>query len=60
MGWQLLTWELWVIKMNRGFSLQLFYILDPKDKKKHIIVPRKQRVVRIDNVEDEEVPFFVD
>jgi hypothetical protein len=51
---------MWVIKMNHGFSLQLFYILDPKDKKKHIIVPRKQRVVRIDNVEDEEVPFFVD
>jgi hypothetical protein len=50
---------MWVIKMNRGFSLQLFYILDPKDKK-HNIVPRKQRVVRIDNVEDEEVPFFVD
>jgi hypothetical protein len=46
---------------------QSFYIFDLKDKKKHIVVPRKQRVVRVDNVEDEEeynqfndVPFFVD
>jgi hypothetical protein len=45
----------------------VFYILDPKDEKKYIIVPRKQRVVRADNVEDEEeynqcdeVSFFVD
>jgi hypothetical protein len=43
----------------------VFYILDPKDEKKHIIVPGKQRVVRVDNVEDEEeynqfdeVPFL--
>jgi hypothetical protein len=46
---------------------QVFYILDPKDEKKHIVVPDKQRVVGVDNVEDEEeynqfndVPFFVD
>jgi hypothetical protein len=46
---------------------QVFYIIDPKDKKKYIIVPGKQRVVRVDDVEDEEdynqcdeVPFFVD
>jgi hypothetical protein len=45
---------------------QIFYILDPKDKKKHIVVYGK-RVVRVDNVEDEEdynqideVCFFVD
>jgi hypothetical protein len=45
----------------------VFYILDPKDKKKHIFVPGKQRVVRVDNVEDEEeynqfndVSLFVD
>ena len=45
---------------------QVFYILDPKDEKKHIVVPRKQRVVGVENVEDEEeynqfdeVPFFV-
>jgi hypothetical protein len=45
----------------------LFYILDPNDKKKHIVVPSKQRVVGVDNVEDEEeynqfddVHFFVD
>jgi hypothetical protein len=44
----------------------LFYILDPKDEKKHIVVPGKQRVIRIDNMEDEEeynqfdeVSFFV-
>ncbi len=42
-------------------------ILDLKDEKKHIIVPSKQRVVGVNNVEDEEeynqcdeVPFFVD
>jgi hypothetical protein len=46
---------------------EVFCILDPKDEKKHIVVPGKQRVVRVDNVEDEEeynqfdqVPFFVD
>jgi hypothetical protein len=45
----------------------VFYILDLKDKKKDIIVLGKQRVVRVDYVEDEEeynqfdeVPFFVD
>jgi hypothetical protein len=44
---------------------QVFYILDPKDKKKCIVVPEKQRVVGVDNVEDkeednqcDEVPFF--
>jgi hypothetical protein len=43
------------------------YILDPKDEKKCIIVLGKQRVVGVDDVEDEEeynqcdeVPFFVD
>jgi hypothetical protein len=62
---------MWVIKMNIGFSFQLlhkfFCILDPKDEKKHIVVPGKQQVVRVDNMEDEEkynqfdnVPFFVD
>jgi hypothetical protein len=46
---------------------QVFYILDSKDEKKHIVVPDKQRVAEVDNVEDEEeynqfdeVPFFVD
>jgi hypothetical protein len=33
---------------------QVFYILDPKDEKKHIVLPGKQLVVRVDNVEDEE------
>jgi hypothetical protein len=46
---------------------QVFYILDLKDEKKHIVVPSKQRVVGVDNMEDEEeynqfdeVPFFVE
>jgi hypothetical protein len=41
--------------------------VDPKDKKKYIVVPRKQHLVRVDDVEDEEeynkcdqVPFYVD
>jgi hypothetical protein len=44
----------------------VFYILDPKDEKKYIVVPEKQQVVGVDNVEDkeeynqcDEVPFFV-
>jgi hypothetical protein len=47
--------------MNIGF-----YILDPKDEKKHIIVPTKQQVVRVNNVEDKreynqffEVPLWI-
>jgi hypothetical protein len=46
---------------------QVFYIFDPKDEKKYIVVPVKQRVIIVDNVKDEEeynqcdeVPFFVD
>jgi hypothetical protein len=45
----------------------VFYILDLKNEKKYIIVPEKQWVVRVDNVENEEeynqfddMPFFVD
>jgi hypothetical protein len=56
--------ESWVLASTVA---QVFYILDPKDEKKHIIVPSKQRVVGFDNVEDEEeynqfddVFFFVD
>jgi prophage antirepressor-like protein len=33
---------------------QVFYILDLKDEKKHIVVLGKQRVVGADSVEDEE------
>jgi hypothetical protein len=33
---------------------QVFFILDPKDKKKYIVVPGKQWVVGVDDVEDEE------
>jgi hypothetical protein len=53
-----------------GFAVTIahvFYILDPKDEKKYIVVPGKQRVVRVNDVEDgeeynqcDEVPFFVD
>jgi hypothetical protein len=45
----------------------VFYVLDPKHEKKHIVVPGKQQVIGVDNVEDEEeynqcdeVSFFVD
>jgi hypothetical protein len=56
--------EPWVLAATVA---QVFYILDPKDKKEHVVVPRKQWVVRVDDVEDEEeynqcdeVPFFLD
>jgi hypothetical protein len=43
--------EPWVLTAT---VTQAFYILDPKDEKKHIVVPRKQRVLRVDNMDDEE------
>jgi hypothetical protein len=56
--------EPWVLPAT---VTQAFYILDPKDKKKHIVVPGKQRVVRVDDMKDEKeynqcdkVPFFMD
>jgi hypothetical protein len=56
--------EPWVLAATVA---QVCYILDPKDEKKYIVVPRKQWVVGVDDVEDEEeynqcdkVPFFVD
>jgi hypothetical protein len=56
--------EPWVLASTVA---QVFYILDSKDKKKHIVVPRKQWVLGVDNVEDEEeynqfgeALFFVD
>jgi hypothetical protein len=56
--------EPWVLASTIA---QVFYILDSKDEKKHIVVPGKQWVVRVENMEDEEeynqfneVPFFVD
>jgi hypothetical protein len=33
---------------------QVFYILNPKDEKKYIVVPGKQWVVGVNDVEDEE------
>jgi hypothetical protein len=46
---------------------QVFYILDPKYEKKFIVVHRKQWVIKVNDVEDEEeynqcdeMPFFVD
>jgi hypothetical protein len=56
--------EPWVLAITVA---QVFYILDPKDEKRYIVVPEKQQVVRVDDVEDEEeynqcdeVTFFVD
>jgi hypothetical protein len=56
--------EHWVLAVTVA---QVFYILNPKDEKKYTVVPRKQWVVGVDDVEDEEeynqcdeVPFFVD
>jgi hypothetical protein len=56
--------ESWVLASTVA---QMFYILDLKDEKKHIVVLGKQQVVRVDNVEDDEeynqfdeVSFFVD
>jgi hypothetical protein len=57
-------YEPWVLASTVALE---FYILDPKEEKKHILVPSKQRVVGVDNVEDEEeynqfgeVSFFRD
>jgi hypothetical protein len=57
-------YESWVLTTTVA---EVFYILDPKDEKKYIIVPEKQRIVTVDDVDDEEqynqcdeVPFFVD
>jgi hypothetical protein len=56
--------EPWIIAVTVA---QVFYILDPKDEKKYIVVLGKQRVVGVDVVEDEEeynqcdeVSFFMD
>jgi hypothetical protein len=43
--------EPWVLTATVA---QVFYILDPKDEKKYIVVPGKQKVVRVDDAEDEE------
>jgi hypothetical protein len=56
--------EPWVLASTVA---QVFYILDLKDEKKHIVVLGKQQIVGVDNMEDEEeynkfdeMPFFVD
>jgi hypothetical protein len=56
--------EPWVLTSTVA---QVFYILDPKDEKKYIIVLGKQWVVGVNDVKDEkeynqcdDVPFFVD
>lgn len=33
---------------------QVFYIIDPANEKKHVVVAGKQRIVGVENVEDEE------
>jgi hypothetical protein len=57
-------YEPWVLAATIA---QVFYILDPKDEKKCIIVSGKQWVIGVNDVEDEEecnqcdeMPFFVD
>jgi hypothetical protein len=56
--------EPWVLAATIA---KVFYILDPKDEVKYIVVPGKQWIIGVDDVEDEEeynqcdeVPFFVD
>jgi hypothetical protein len=41
--------EPWVLAAT---VTQVFFILDPKDEKKHIVVPGKQRVLGVDNMDD--------
>jgi hypothetical protein len=38
--------EPWVLAIT---ITQMFYILDPKDEKKYIVVPGKQHVLGVDN-----------
>jgi hypothetical protein len=62
--WSVCVWNKWSwahVQWVHSFGLkigydiaQVFDILDLKDEKKHIIVPGKQWVVIVDNVEDEE------
>jgi hypothetical protein len=56
--------EPWVLATTVA---QVFDILDPKHEKKYIIIPGKQRVIGVNDVEDEkeynqsyQVSFFVD
>jgi hypothetical protein len=46
---------------------QAFYVLKHEHEKKHVVIPQKQRIIRVKNVMDEEeynqfheMPFFVD
>jgi hypothetical protein len=43
--------ESWVFTVTVA---QVFYILDSKDEKKYIVLPGKQCVIGVDDVEDEE------
>jgi hypothetical protein len=44
----------------------VFYVLEPKHEKKHVVIPGKQRIIGCDVTDEEEynqfdeVPFFVD
>jgi hypothetical protein len=33
---------------------QVFYVLDPADKKKHVVLPGKRRIIGVGNITDEE------
>ena len=41
--------ELWILAYNIAL---VFYITDPVNAKKEIVLPGKQRVVRVDNITD--------
>ena len=54
----------WILANNIA---QVFYIPDPSNKKKEIVLPRKQQIVRVENVTDakkynqfNEIPPFED
>ena len=35
-------------------ATQVFYVTDPADRSRHVVLPGKRRIIGIDNVEDEE------
>ena len=36
---------------------QVFYVLDPKTEKNHVVVSEKQKIVRVDNVGDDDEDY---
>ena len=58
MGSQLLTWgKLGIRKSHLYLRIKYpksFYVPDTRNKKKHVVLPGKRRVVGVENVVDEE------